>query len=182
MNGKNLMVDSADFDPGPPSDIDVLANPNGTMLEASDGYLYGTTMLGPKSPYVGCVFRCSPGGAWNFTVIHSFLARDGIVGLGSEPVAGLVEGTDGALYGTTTITYSEGYPNELGFGTVFKLNKDGSGYENPKVFGGGSGDGAYPQSRLLLASDGAMYGTTSAGGDSGYGTIFVLSRAPRSNN
>src|SRR6266581_1322843 len=57
-------------------------------------------------------------------------------------------------------------------GTVFKLNKDGSGYTVLRRFSG-SGDGSYPLS-LVQGSDGSLYGTTYYGGGLNLGTAFRL--------
>ena len=55
--------------------------------------------------------------AANYQVLKSFTGADG-----AQPQSGLVEGSNGTLYGTTPIGGSNG------LGTVFKLSKDGSGY------------------------------------------------------
>src|ERR1019366_6662621 len=79
---------------------------------------------------------------------------------GAQPQATLVEGSDGALYGTTFF----GGPNtnefHYGTGTVFKLNKDGSKYSVLYSFlGPEAEDGAIPPTGLALVegSDGALY-------------------------
>src|SRR5260221_10595190 len=79
---------------------------------------------------------------------------------GASPFSALVEGTDGALYGTT---YFGGNTNNSskGSGTVFKLNKDGSGYARLYNFlGQDVGDGNHPLG-LIEVRDGALYVTTS---------------------
>src|ERR1019366_151149 len=95
---------------------------------------------------------------------------------GSSP-QGLAEGSDGALYGTTRIggrPSGDLYP--LGSGTVFKVNKDGGRYAVLHSFVNSEGDGCRPMTGLLVASDGALYGTTDAGGSgNGHnGTVFKL--------
>ena len=87
---------------------------------------------------------------------------------GANPRAGLVQGTDGALYGTTQINGITG-----GTGTVFKLNPDGSGFTVLKNLDY-STTGAYPYAGLVQGTDGALYGTTTSGGSSDYGTVFKL--------
>ena len=65
---------------------------------------------------------------------------------GGSPSAGLVQGTDGALYGTTK------YGGSGAVGTVFKLNPDGSGFtvlQNLDYYPAGG----YPQSGLVQATD-----------------------------
>ena len=84
---------------------------------------------------------------------------------GAIPSAGLVEGTDGGLYGTT----QNGGPGD--FGTVFRLMPDGT-FTTLHTFSGA--DGAYPFAGLVKASDGAFYGTTPEGGASDFGTVFKI--------
>ncbi|MDE2485213.1 MAG: hypothetical protein KGL32_08240, partial [candidate division NC10 bacterium] len=87
---------------------------------------------------------------------------------GNSPEADLLQGTDGALYGTT---YNGGASSS---GTVFKLNTDGSGFTLLHSFAGGSTDGNSPQDDLLQGTDGALYGTTTFGGGVSNGTVFKL--------
>jgi uncharacterized repeat protein (TIGR03803 family) len=58
------------------------------------------------------------------------------------------------------------------------MNRDGSGYQVLRSFGGAGRDGAIPSGRLLISSDGMVYGVTSAGGDANLGTVFRLNLAP----
>jgi uncharacterized repeat protein (TIGR03803 family) len=69
------------------------AYPYSTLVEASDGRLYGTTRFGGSSD-LGTVFQIQKTGA-GFQVMHSFRGNDG-----ANPYAGLVEMSDGYLYGT----------------------------------------------------------------------------------
>src|SRR4030095_12234310 len=85
--------------------------------------LYGTTSVGGKDRG-GTVFRITKDGS-NFTTLHNFSS---ILSEARNPRPGLFEGGDGALYGVTSSggNTSTNYPN--GLGTIFKLNKDGSGF------------------------------------------------------
>ena len=65
------------------------------MIQASDGFFYGTTELGG---YGGEIFRMDAAG--NFTVLHRF---DAYASDGWKPVSGLIEARDGFLYGTAPI-------------------------------------------------------------------------------
>ena len=67
----------------------------------------------------------------------------------SQGTAGLVHGSDGALYGTTRI----GGPNS--YGTVFKVNKDGSGYQVLYSFIL-STEGGWPVASLVEDTAGAV--------------------------
>lgn len=140
--------------------------PNAAPLEGSDGFLYGTTRSGGTN-FQGTIYKMSKDGN-SYTLLHSFSSSR--QGDGSEPAAALVEGTDGALYGTTTLG------NILNFGTVFKIDKDGTGYELVYAFTGNYlfSDGANPFTALTLAENGSLYGTTYSGGASNAGTVFRL--------
>jgi uncharacterized repeat protein (TIGR03803 family) len=143
------------------------------LVEGSDGALYGTTSQGGTND-AGTVFKLSKDGS-GYTVLRRFT---GDVGDGRFPAGHLVEGSDGALYGTTSEggnrkTNSESY---VSFGTIFKLNKDGSDYSVLYSFDGAAKDGSGPQAGLLRASDEALYGTTSSGGRYDRGTVFKLNQ------
>src|SRR5579864_7863515 len=85
---------------------------------------------------------------------------------GEEPHSGLIQGADGALYGTTQLGGSSNA------GTVFKMNCDGSGYTVLHIFGGN--DGQTPYGRLAQGANGNLFGTTVFGGTNGYGAVFTL--------
>ena len=97
-----------------------------------------------------------------FTILHSFTSSPGD---GADPQAGLVQAGN-RLYGTTPAGGSNG------FGTVFAVNTDGSGYTNLHSFGLG-GDGIQPRASLALAGD-TLYGTAAGGGSSSGGTLFRI--------
>lgn len=137
--------------------------PAARLLEGSGGMLYGTTSLGGANNN-GTVFRMdSTGGA--FQVVYHF---GGAVEDAQEPLAGLIKGRDGALYGTTW----NGGTNYGG--AVFKLKEDGADYQVLHSFTGTQIEGVEPARPLTMASDGALYGTTLVGGPQGWGTIFRL--------
>src|SRR5262245_64092779 len=100
----------------------------------------------------------------NYQRLKSF----GVRGATEFAPLGLIEGSDGKLYGTLG-----GGTNDAG--TVFKLNKDGSGYTILRWFTGTGGDGASP-SGLVEGQDGVLYGTTLGGGTNDAGTVFKLNR------
>jgi uncharacterized repeat protein (TIGR03803 family) len=132
----------------------------GSLIQASDGNLYGTTENGGAHSD-GTVFEITPGGVE--TVLYSFgsSANDG-----ANPYAGLIQASDGNLYGVTF----DGGTNSVG--TVFKITT--AGVETVLYsFGSVANDGANPYGRLIQGSDGNLYGTTERGG-SGYGTVFEI--------
>src|SRR5262249_46295332 len=92
----------------------------------------------------------------------------GPAALGQKPYVGVIQGRDGALYGTTL----QGGSNSAG--AVFKINKDGSGYKGMPHCASNGVDGQGPLI-VIQAADGALCGTTSIGGSNKVGTVFKLS-------
>jgi uncharacterized repeat protein (TIGR03803 family) len=133
--------------------------PEAGLIQGSDSNFYGVTSAGGPSNDNGIVFQITPGGA--LTNLHSFTAADG-----DFPLGGLVQGSDGNFYGTTS---ADG-PNSGG--TVFKLTPDGA-YTVLHAFGSGD-DGYQPAAALVQASDGNLYGTTPYGGTDGNGIVFQI--------
>ena len=117
--------------------------PYAGLLLSTNGSFYGTTYGGGTSNF-GTVFAINRDGS-GFAVLHSFTGSTD----GKNPEAGLIEGNDGALYGTTSFADSSTR------GTIFKLNKNGSGYSVLHTFTGNP-DGQQPEDKLLQGSDGAL--------------------------
>src|SRR2546422_110191 len=114
-------------------------------------------------------------GQTTFTILKS-LRSDAAV-----PFCHLIEGTDGAMYGTTVaggISNSGAVFSEITTrGTLFKLDEDGNNYTVLHTFIGSPTDGQQIQSKLLQGTDGALYGTTSDGGSANYrGAIFKINK------
>jgi uncharacterized protein (TIGR03437 family) len=170
------------------------ASPSGPLIQGSDGNFYGTT---PTGGIAGCqdnlnvvfaangcgtIFKITPAG--NLTTLHSFGATPTD---GANPVAGLIQATDGNFYGTSAAGGTGGCQNldgtTIGCGTIFSITPAGS-YTTLYRFGANyilanktSVDGVTPQAPLIQASDGNLYGTASAGGAYTYGTVFKFSFA-----
>ena len=136
--------------------------PDGTLIEGSDGALYGTTQGGAYPNAQGVVFRLNKDGS-GYLTLHAFSGGDG-----ATLFAGVIEGTDGALYGTTF------HGGNYDAGTAFKINKDGSGFLTLHHFD--INDGADPLGRLVEASDGALYGTAAYGGFGFGGVVFKINK------
>ena len=135
------------------------AGPYGSLI-LSGSTLYGMTYNGGDND-VGTIFKIDTDGA-DFTLLHEFIG-----GLdGSKPYGSLIlSGSN--LYGMTNAGGDSGY------GTVFKIHVDGTGYTQLHVFSGGTIDGENPFGDLILSGS-TLYGMTWRGGDSGYGRIFKI--------
>jgi uncharacterized repeat protein (TIGR03803 family) len=133
------------------------------LIQATDGNFYGTTEYGGPAD-AGTVFKITPSGSE--TVLYSF--KGSATNDGQTPEAGLVQGSDGNFYGTTY----EGGTNY--YGTVFKMTPAGA-LTNIHIFQGPlTHDGRWPFSPLVQGTNGLFYGTTSAGGTKGYGSVFQM--------
>ena len=140
------------------------------LIQATDGDFYGTTEFGGVTN-AGTVFKVDSAGTE--TVLYQF--KGYAVNDGSFPEAGLVQGSDGNFYGTTY----EGGTNF--FGTVFKMTPTGV-LTNIHIFQpSATHDGRWPFSPLIQGTNGYLYGTTSAGGMPGYGTVFQMDYAGNVN-
>ena len=142
-------------------------SPSAGLIQTSDGNLYGTTWGGGANGSKGTVFRITTGGV--LTTLYSFCSQDNCAD-GQWPYAGLVQASDGNLYGTT------GAGGVLGsYGTVFKITVRGGLTTLYKFCSQNScPDGNYPTGALVQASDGNLYGTTPNGGSIGTGTVFKI--------
>jgi len=160
--------------------------PYGPLIQADDGNFYGTTSIGPDSHGFygyGTVFKMSPSGV--LTTLYTFCSQANCAD-GAFPMAGLVQGADGNLYGTTVA----GGANpcwlldtpDAGCGTVFRITPGGK-LTTLYSFGSQDGDGVNPYAGLVQGVDGAFYGTTYSGGlnnvcvqkyTSSCGTVFKI--------
>ena len=131
-------------------------SPNGLMQE-TNGNFYGATQSGGTDDS-GTIFVMTPAGA--FTNLYLF--DDAGIG-GFSPGAGLTQGADGNLYGTT----EEGGAN--GWGIIFKTTTNGN-LSTVATFA--EGNGAVPNQAMILGADGNFYGTTSSGGANNEGVVF----------
>jgi uncharacterized repeat protein (TIGR03803 family) len=165
---------------GGPSDG---ARPLGGLVLGADGNFYGTTQAGgandPGNEGGGTLYRMTAAGT--FEILFDF-AGGASHQVGREPQSAPVIGDDGWLYGVTPLG------GRGDFGTVYRVKKNGSGFETLHAFRGGvraqarNGDGATPVAQLLLARNGSLYGTSYEGGPNdgpvgtGGGTIFKIDR------
>lgn len=139
--------------------------PLGGVVLGTDGGFYGTTEIGGATGCaLGCgiVFKYSSNGLgtlWAFTGSSD----------GGSPVAGLVEGSDGNYYGTTSV--GGGSSN---CGTVYKITPTGI---LTTLYQFDSTHGCTSNAPLVLGSDGNFYGVTTFGGTHGDGVVFKVSPA-----
>jgi uncharacterized repeat protein (TIGR03803 family) len=141
------------------------------QLDGDDNLIYGTTSGGGASQ-AGTVFRLTaeqPGDSWTESVLYSFTGgRDG-----GSPEAGVILDNQGRLVGAAS-TGGSGGP-DFG-GVLFVLTPptvDADSWTETVLESFGGPNGFRPLCRLVK-HNGAMYGTTSAGGQNGTGTIFVV--------
>jgi len=149
------------------------AEPEAGLIMANDGNFYGTTFDGGSNEYCsgneicGTLFKITPAGA--LTTLYTFCSQSGCAD-GRSPIAGLAQGTDGNLYGTTV---GGGVNNH---GTIFKITLGGT-LTTLHTFcsQGKCTDGDKPYAGLVQDTNGTFYGTTFQGGVKGQGTVFSLS-------
>ena len=120
-------------------------SPSGPLLEASDGFLYGTTQNSSSS----IIYRMDKSGT-NFQVLYTF-------GLYSS-ATGLVQGNDNALYGMDSIS-----------GAIFRFQTDNLTLTNI------AGITPYGQNvALTKMPDGSLCGINSGGGEMQQGAVLKL--------
>jgi uncharacterized repeat protein (TIGR03803 family) len=151
--------------------------PVSAPVQTTDGKIYGTTYYGGAN-LGGQVFQITPTGT--FTTLYSFCSQiiNNLCADGENPT-GLIQGSDGNLYGAT---YSGGTSTncpDFGCGTVFKLTPSGT---LTSLYSFNSTDGSKPFGPVIQATDGNLYGTASTGGgttecEEGCGTIFEITRS-----
>jgi uncharacterized repeat protein (TIGR03803 family) len=130
--------------------------PNGSLLQAKDGIIYGMTNNGGKWNR-GTIFKYSTSGV--LTTLITFNDTNG-----AYPKGSLIQATDGNLYGMTSAGGASHY------GTLFQCSE--AGVINTLVTFDSASKGGSPYGSLLQAADGNLYGMTSVGGTGKKGTLF----------
>jgi uncharacterized repeat protein (TIGR03803 family) len=145
--------------------------PQTGLVQASNGSFYGTTIEGGAYGH-GTVFKITPSGT--LTTLYNVCSQSGCPD-GDYLYAGLIQATDGDLYGIMDVGGAYGY------GTIFKITPRGTlttlysfCSQNDCT------DGEYPAAGLVQDTNGTLYGTTADGGANGCsgltcGTVFSLS-------
>lgn len=134
------------------------ATPYGSLLQASNGKVYGMTQSGGTND-LGVIFSVDPI-QHTFTKLYDFELTNG-----NSPEGSLVQGADGKLYGM-----ARGGANDKG--VIFQFNPTTNVYTKSYDFDGSNG--AYPSSdgSFISASNGKLYGITAGGGTNNKGVIF----------
>ncbi|MGA2190601.1 MAG: choice-of-anchor tandem repeat GloVer-containing protein, partial [Steroidobacteraceae bacterium] len=145
--------------------------PFGNLVEATDGNFYGVTSSGGKYGQ-GTIFKITSAGT--FTSLYSFCPEQGPCPDGEHPYGGLIQGSNGDLYGIT------GEGGAIGYGEVFSIPTSGG---TPTILHSfNQADGSEPNAALILGNDGNLYGTTQSGGladcfaGNYCGTIFKITQ------
>lgn len=147
--------------------------PTGGVAVVGTGNLYGVTPYG-GTRYDGVAYQLKrTGSGWISNTLYEF----GGDGDGTSPNSTLAFGTDGALYGTTTMG---GY----GAGTVFSLKPQPTICKATRCFwlesniwsfhGSGAEEPIY--GALAFDQQGNAYGATAYGGDYDEGAVYKLTR------
>jgi uncharacterized repeat protein (TIGR03803 family) len=160
------------------------ADPFGTLLQADDGNLYGTTSFGGTDNF-GTIFKIDASGT--LTTLYNFCPQNNCVD-GGNPINGLLQASDGNFYGVTDYGGTGSNPGcDVTCGTIFKITPTGSltVLHDFCTQGGVTCTDGYdpliPSPSLMQATNGQIFGTTERGGGktlcmgSGCGTIFSLS-------
>jgi uncharacterized repeat protein (TIGR03803 family) len=136
--------------------------PEASLIEGNDGNLYGTNTMGGSG--IGILFSLTLAGA--ITPVYD-LANINFPGFNA---GALIQNNAGDFFGAT---YSGG---GSGLGTVFEYTHTGT-LVQIHSFTGSPGDGSRPNSQLLQASDGLIYGATAEGGVNNTGSFFRFTPA-----
>ncbi|HQQ97292.1 MAG TPA: hypothetical protein PLX35_08510 [Cyclobacteriaceae bacterium] len=152
--GTNSLTVRANF-----NSADIGSNPASSLMQAVDGKLYSVAPYGGPTSN-GTLFAYDPtNDAMSKRVDFSNSSN------GSNPQAGMVQAPNGLFYGMTSL----GGANAQG---VLYEYDPALGTYTSKVDLSLAGTGGAPAGTLVLASNGNLYGMTSAGGANGDGVIF----------
>ena len=138
----------------------------GPLLAMPDGSFFAVTIYGGPSGR-GVLLHLGPDDLQP-TRIHAF---NTVGGSGTIPVGGLALGNDSFLYGTTKF---DGPDKGYSFGTIFRIQTNGTGYMTLHQFGSITNDGTLPVGPLTVLPDGHVFGVTTQGGAGGSGILYRM--------
>jgi uncharacterized repeat protein (TIGR03803 family) len=131
------------------------ANPADGLTQGSDGSFYGTTEYGGTGAgglRQGIAFKLTPSG--KLTVLYNFCSLSNCTD-GANPLGGLVQATDGNLYGTTT------YGGSNKYGNIFQITPKS---KFTVLYNFAFATGVNPKTTLIQHTNGILYGDTLGGG------------------
>lgn len=130
--------------------------PYGALIQAANGKIYGVTVQGGAQNYgVLFEFNSTTGTITKLKDMYSIFA--------GYSRSGLIEATNGKLYGTT-------YSGGVGYGVLFEYNIGSNTLTKRDQFE--RYKGGYPYGRLIQATNGKLYGTTNRGGNYDKGVVY----------
>jgi uncharacterized repeat protein (TIGR03803 family) len=152
------------------------ASPDGTLVQDAHGNLYGVTLFGGLNTACavygangcGTVFKITTKGV--FTSLYSFCSLTNCAD-GADPIGGLVVGTDGSLYGATSIGGNYVDCSGYGCGTIFRITPEG---KLTTLYSFAGTDGSSPAGPLVQSFSGILYGAAGGGGTYNDGTVFKI--------
>ncbi len=137
--------------------------PVGPLSQATDGNLYGAVLTAAGFGNRGGLFKVGLSGS-GYKIIYGFVDATGF-----GPNTGVVQGSDGKLYGAT----SAGGTNSNG--VIYRVSTSGTGYTVLYNLASTSTDGA--PNTLIRATNGNLYGSSFGGGNGNQGDIWELTSA-----
>ncbi len=132
--------------------------PYGNLMQADDGKLYGLTQGGGSNQF-GVIFSFDPTNN-TFVKLYDFDNANG-----RAPYGDLIQAGNDKLYGMTK------GGGAASAGVIFSYDIITDTYSKVLDFNG-SNNGRGPEGSLTLATDGKLYGLTSAGGNNEDGVLF----------
>jgi uncharacterized repeat protein (TIGR03803 family) len=134
--------------------------PDAPVIFASDGKLYSTTTAGGKNG-CGTIFSFDPATQIYLTLYSLDCNKDG-----SVPLSGLIQATDGYLYGTTIAFGAPG--SAVPGGALFRYNISSGAFTSLYSFQ----HGGVPYGDMIDDGHGTLYGTTYSDGAFGDGSVW----------
>ncbi|WP_158941500.1 Ig-like domain-containing protein [Granulicella sp. S190] len=134
--------------------------PDAPVIFASDGKLYSTTTAGGKNG-CGTIFNFDPATQIYLTLYSLDCENDGTL-----PLSGLIQATDGYLYGTTIAFGAPG--SEVAGGALFRYNISSGAFTSLYRFQ----HGGTPYGDMIDDGKGTLYGTTFSDGNFGDGSVW----------